>query len=152
MSSHQVLWINSIIKHCVSGWFTCILQDVTRSIQYRRSGIRGNDFIAHFGKLLQLRDALYGPEMLSFYLSTHASKRCVVIRLFSALLSLHYRFPLTARQLLWQVKCTCCLWITCWASQRGVLDSLDLPANLSKPVWEHMVSRSILLPPAYVVY
>ena len=22
MSSHQVLWINSIIKHCVSGWFT----------------------------------------------------------------------------------------------------------------------------------
>ena len=34
MSSHQVLWINSIIKHCVSCWITYILQDDTRSIQY----------------------------------------------------------------------------------------------------------------------
>ena len=34
MLSHQVLWINSIIKHCVSCWITYILQDDTRSIQY----------------------------------------------------------------------------------------------------------------------
>ena len=35
MSSHQLLWINCIIKHCVSSWFTFILQDDTRFAQYQ---------------------------------------------------------------------------------------------------------------------
>ena len=35
MSNHQVLLINSVIKHCVSCWITYILQDDTRSIQYQ---------------------------------------------------------------------------------------------------------------------
>ena len=35
MTSHQMLRINSIIKHCESGWFTYIVQDDTRSIQYQ---------------------------------------------------------------------------------------------------------------------
>ena len=37
MSSHQMLWINSIIKHCVSGWFTYIYDFLVSGVERKIS-------------------------------------------------------------------------------------------------------------------
>ncbi len=56
MSSHQVSWINSIIKHCVSSWFTYILHvSFIFSLEWDKCSPSGSKDTAHSNHGVGLR-------------------------------------------------------------------------------------------------